>query len=119
MTYLFICVPFLVVALIAAIVAPRRMPRAERPRRIAAVAIAAAVLLVLTAVFDSLMIAAGLFGYADGTRLGPTIGLAPIEDFAYPLAAVLLVPAVWTLAVSRERRSARAPRAASGRKAAS
>ena len=55
-------------------------------------------LLVLTAVFDSVMIAAGLFGYSDGTRLGPAIGLAPIEDFAYPVAAVLLVPAVWTLA---------------------
>ena len=66
------------------------LPPAERRRRWIATGVAAVVLLVLTAVFDSVMIAAGLFGYADGTRLGPAIGLAPIEDFAYPVAAVLL-----------------------------
>lgn len=101
MTYALICLPFLVVGLIAAVVATRSLPQPARRRRWWATAIAGAVLLVLTAVFDTVMIAAGLFGYADGTRLGPTIGLAPIEDFAYPIVAVLLVPAVWTLARRR------------------
>jgi lycopene cyclase domain-containing protein len=106
MTYALLCLPFLAVAAAVAFAAARTLPPAERRRRWIATGAAAVVLLVLTAVFDSVMIDAGLFGYADGTRLGPTIGLAPIEDFAYPVAAVLLVPAVWTLArrpVARDR----------------
>lgn len=103
MTYTLICVPFVLVAVVVAGFAMARIPRPDRNRRILAVVIAAAILLVLTAVFDSVMIAAGLFAYAEGTRLGATIGLAPIEDFAYPIAAVLLVPAVWTLMVGRRR----------------
>ena len=98
MTYALLCLPFLAVAAAIAFTAARTLPPAERRRRWIATGVSAVVLLVLTAVFDSVMIAAGLFGYADGTRLGPAIGLAPIEDFAYPVAAVLLVPAVWTLA---------------------
>jgi hypothetical protein len=33
------------------------------------------------------------------------IGLAPIEDFAYPLCAAFLVPAVFALLPSRPRRA--------------
>ncbi|KQM83756.1 lycopene cyclase domain-containing protein [Agromyces sp. Leaf222] len=105
MTYLLICIPFLLVSAIVAVISLRRMPAGTRARRALAVAIAAVVLLALTAVFDTVMISAGLFGYAEGTRLGATIGLAPVEDFAYPIAAVLLVPAVWTLVASRRRGS--------------
>ena len=106
MTYSLICLPFLVVAVAVAFAAARTLSPAARPRRWIATGVAAIVLLALTGVFDSAMIAAGLFGYADGTRLGPTIGLAPIEDFAYPIAAVLMVPAVWTLT---RRRASRDP----------
>jgi len=105
MTYSLIAVPFLAVAIVLSLATTRTLPAAARRRRWAATGLAAAALLVLTAVFDSVMIAAGLFAYADGTRLGPVVGLAPVEDFAYPIAAVLLVPAVWTLA---RRRGARA-----------
>ncbi len=108
MTYALICLPFLIVGIVTSILATRRMPGRERRRRWIATAIAGVVLLVLTAVFDSVMIAAGLFEYADGTRLGPTIGRAPIEDFAYPVVAVLVVPAVWTIA--RRRTTERAHR---------
>ena len=101
MTYALICLPFLVVGAAIALFATGRMPPRERRRRWIATAIAGVALLALTAVFDSIMIAAGLFEYADGTRLGPTIGNAPIEDFAYPIVAVLVVPAVWTLARRR------------------
>ncbi|WP_067877205.1 lycopene cyclase domain-containing protein [Agromyces aureus] len=101
MTYLLICVPFLLVSAIVAVVAQRRIEPGARARRTIALAVGAGILLVLTAVFDTVMIAAGLFGYAEGTRLGATIGLAPVEDFAYPIAAVLLVPAVWTLMTTR------------------
>ena len=63
----------------------------------AASGIAAAVLVVLTAVFDNLMIAAGLFTYPAEHLSGLRIGLAPLEDFSYPLCAAFLVPAVFTL----------------------
>jgi len=57
----------------------------------------AAVLLLLTAVFDNLMIAVDLFGYNPDRISGAFLGLAPLEDFAYPLAAVLALPALWEL----------------------
>ena len=101
MTYALICLPFLAVAVILTLAAARTLPPGARRRRWVAIGFAAALVLVLTAVFDSIMIAAGLFGYVDGTRLGPAIGLAPVEDFAYPVVTVLLVPAVWTLARRR------------------
>lgn len=104
MTYSLVCLPFLAVAVVLALAAARRLPPPARRRRWLAIGFAGALVLVLTGVFDSLMIAAGLFGYADGTRLGPTIGLAPIEDFAYPIVTVLLVPAIWTLARRRRAR---------------
>ncbi|MBT2496599.1 lycopene cyclase domain-containing protein [Microbacterium sp. ISL-59] len=72
----------------------------------AAVLLTVLVLFVLTAVFDTVMIASGLFHYAQDPLLGLHIGLAPVEDFAYPLAGALLLPAVWT--ALRARRRARA-----------
>ncbi|MFJ2370966.1 lycopene cyclase domain-containing protein [Microbacterium sp. NPDC087665] len=68
-----------------------------------AVALTVLVLLVLTAVFDTLMIATGLFHYAGPQLLGIHIGLAPLEDFAYPLAGALLLPALWAALRSRRR----------------
>jgi len=61
-------------------------------------------LLVLTVVFDSLMISADLFRFAEEDLLGPRIGLAPIEDLAWPMAAGLLLPALWLLLSPREER---------------
>jgi lycopene cyclase domain-containing protein len=110
MTYLLICIPFVAVAGVVAVIAIARMPRAARRRRLLALGISAVLLFALTAVFDSVMIAAGLFGYSDGTRLGPTVGLAPVEDFAYPLATLLLVPAVFSIALRRRRTAAEEPR---------
>jgi len=55
------------------------------------------ILAVLTAVFDNVMIASGLFDYGQGTLTGARVGLAPLEDFAYPLAGVLLLPGLWLL----------------------
>lgn len=69
----------------------------------AAVLLTVAVLFLLTAVFDTVMIASGLFHYAQDPLLGVHIGLAPIEDFAYPLAGALLLPAVWTALRARRR----------------
>ncbi len=54
-------------------------------------------LVALTIAFDNLMIAAGLMRYASPDVSGPAIGLMPALDLAYPLAAVILLPALWLL----------------------
>lgn len=91
MTYLALSAVFLAIAAAAALLAARR---GERMPGLALFAGALA-LFALTAVFDTVMIAAGLFTYTDAHLIGLRIGLAPIEDFAYPLAAVVLLPALW------------------------
>lgn len=75
----------------------RRTSGSGRKAVSAALAVTAVVLLALTAVFDNVMIAAGLFSYNPDRISGAFIGSAPLEDFAYTLAAVLLLPALWML----------------------
>lgn len=96
MTYVALNAVFLAVAAGVAVTAAVRRAPGRRPRPLALV-IALAAVLVLTAVFDNVMIAAGLFDYAPEHRLGWSIGRAPVEDFAYPVAGVLLLPALWHL----------------------
>lgn len=74
---------------------------ANRAPRWRAIALAAVPLVLLTAVFDNLMIALGLFGYNEQHISGAFIGLAPLEDFAYTLAVVVLLPSLWHLLGSR------------------
>jgi len=64
----------------------------------------AAVMVLLTLVFDTIMIAVGLYTYAPDKILGVYLAGAPLEDFAYPLVAVLLLPAVWTWVGDGRRR---------------
>jgi len=103
MTYLLISLPFLAAAAITAWIARPRERTALR-RRAIATAIAAGALLLLTAVFDSLIVGTGIVAYDDAHRSGWTVGLAPVEDFLYPIAGVLLLPAVWAL-MTRARRN--------------
>ena len=100
MTYPLIVAPFL---LLAAVVTVLTVRRGRFGRRMAASGLAAIVLLTLTAVFDNIMIAAGLFTYPGEHLSGWHIGLAPIEDFSYPLAAAFLIPAVWTLLTPKKK----------------
>jgi lycopene cyclase domain-containing protein len=86
-----------VVLVAAAIVVVRRQTPDARRATAGAFGIALGILLVLTALFDNVMIAVGLVGY-DETRIsGAFVGIAPLEDFAYALAAVFLLPSVWLL----------------------
>jgi small toxic polypeptide LdrA/B/C/D len=110
-TYLLLCASFLaatlaVLALAVSVSQSRgtRRPRDIRPRTVAAIGLAALALLLLTAVFDNVMIGLGLFAYDPLHISGVLIGQAPIEDFAYPLAAVILLPALWSLLRQRRRR---------------
>ncbi len=64
---------------------------------IGAFGVTLALLLVLTAVFDNVMIAVGLVGYDADRISGAFVGIAPLEDFAYAIAAVVLLPSLWLL----------------------
>lgn len=99
MTYTLIVLPFVAVTAIVTLATLRR-PRFGS--RMAASAIAAVVLVVLTAVFDNAMIAAGLVVYPPEHLSGLTIGLAPIEDFSYSICAAFLAPAVYVLLTPKE-----------------
>lgn len=56
-----------------------------------AIFLATLALLVITAVFDNVIIGIGIVAYDPELISGLKIGLAPIEDFAYSLAAPLLI----------------------------
>jgi len=105
MTYADLVVVFLLGSMVVAAVC-HLVARPSWRWRLGVVLVALA-LAVLTAVFDSVMIAADLFRYDESTLSGARVGLAPLEDFAWPLAAALLLPALWE-ALGR-RRSRRAP----------
>lgn len=55
----------------------------------------AAVLLVTTLIFDALLIALGMFGYAPSKILGVRVFDAPLEDFFYSILAAILIPSLW------------------------
>ncbi|OZB83997.1 MAG: hypothetical protein B7X41_14905 [Microbacterium sp. 14-71-5] len=112
-TYLIVDAVFLAPCVLLQALTWRRRP----PGHGSALVFAIFGLVLLTAVFDSLMIAAGLFTYAPDRISGVRIGLAPIEDLAYPIAAALLGSAAWNLRRSapagRRDRAGRGDRAAS------
>lgn len=98
MTYPLIVLPFAGIALVVVLLTLRRP---YFGRRMAASGVAAAVLVVLTAIFDNAMIAAGLFTYPEEHLSGLRVGLAPVEDFSYAICAAFLVPAVFALLPER------------------
>ena len=101
MSYLGLATVFVGVTLpVLAIAIVTRRPSA---RWWASVGLTAASLMVLTAVFDSIMIAADLFRFDESALTGIHVGLAPIEDFAWPLAATILVSSL-SLLLSRPAR---------------
>lgn len=83
------------VALVALVVAARR--GAVLRRAVIPLTVSAGVLVVLTAVFDNAMIAVGLMQYSAAHTSGLHVGAAPLEDFAYPIAGLILLPSLWVL----------------------
>jgi lycopene cyclase domain-containing protein len=61
-------------------------------------------MLVITAVFDNLIVGAGIVDYDPSKISGIMVGIVPIEDFAYTIAAVLIVPSVWSAMVNRKKK---------------
>jgi lycopene cyclase domain-containing protein len=95
MTYAGLATVFLVGAGLTAVLTARvlRLPG----RWWWATAVVAVALLLLTAVFDSVMIAADLFRYDTASLSGVRVLLMPVEDFAWPIVAVLVLPSLWEL----------------------
>ena len=93
MTYWLLNLPFLAVAATVALAAilSRRSPRWRH------IGLAAIPLLILTAVFDNVLVATGIVGYDPALISGAKIGVAPLEDFAYAIAAIILLPSLWAL----------------------
>lgn len=98
-----------IVGVVALVVARRRSAVESRPSAVGsrressaprwlAPAIATGILLVMTAVFDNVMIGIGLVGYDRAKISGVFVGIAPLEDFAYVVAALVLLPSLWVLA---------------------
>jgi lycopene cyclase domain-containing protein len=96
-TYWLLNLAFLAfVALVAVVtVLARRAPR-WRP-----VGLAAIPLLILTAVFDNVLVGVGIVAYDPVRISGLRLGVAPVEDFAYAIAAVVLLPCLWSLLTPR------------------
>lgn len=101
MTYAGVSAIFVAGALLPALAA-LVLRRGDRTWWLATAGTAVA-LFVLTVVFDSVMIAADLFRYDEDTLSGLRLLLAPVEDLAWPLAAVLGLPALWLLLGRHER----------------
>jgi len=100
-TYALLAVPFLafaaLVAVAAGAVSARR--RGAGARRVGSVsaAVAGVVLLVMTAVFNNVIVGLGVVAYDDALISGARVGLFPVEDLAYAIGAALLLPACWVL----------------------
>ena len=93
MTYWLMNAPFLVIAGVVAAVA---VLRGVRPAAVPWL-VAFVVMMTLTAMFDNAIIGFGLVDYNDALISGIRLGFAPLEDFAYTLAALLIIPALWHL----------------------
>jgi lycopene cyclase domain-containing protein len=93
MTYALLALLFLLASAVPALIAT--LTGGLAPSWWRATAAVAVILVGLTAVFDSVMIAADLFRYDTAALLGPRVAQVPIEDFAWPVAAALALPALW------------------------
>lgn len=90
MTYVVLSVAVLALLSAACLPVLRRLP--HRPLLLTGL-----VLLTLTVVFDNVIVGVGLVDYDDDLISGVRMPIAPIEDLAYAVGAVLLVPTMWEL----------------------
>lgn len=105
MTYLLMSLPFLGAGLIVfAVGALHAARRGTAGRYFSSWAAATGALVVLTAVFDNVMMMAGFFDYGTEQISGLRLGLMPLEDFFYPIVAALLLSGVWQLLGGDRRR---------------
>lgn len=99
MTYVVLSVAVLAALALVCVPTLRRLP--ARPLALTALALVA-----LTAVFDNVIVGLDIVAYDAAKISGLRVPIAPIEDFAYAIGAILLVPAVWTWLGRRESKEA-------------
>ena len=104
-TYLLLDLAFLgVVGLVAlATWLARRMPVWR------VVALSAIPLVVVTAIFDNVLVGVHIVSYDPDLITGIRLGVAPVEDFSYAIAAVVLLPCLWSLLTPPPRSSGTTP----------
>ena len=89
MTYLALNMTFMFIAFVTLNLVSRKSPWR-------AIGFTMLWMLLVTMVFDNIIIGLEIVGY-DKTKIsGILLGLAPIEDFAYTVVAVLAVSIIWT-----------------------
>jgi lycopene cyclase domain-containing protein len=96
MNYLSLNLIFVGVSLLALLLVPKN--------RWPAYLVGLVPMLLLTAIFDNLIVTAGIVAYDPSKISGVMIGVVPIEDFAYTIAAVVIVPSVWSAMINREKK---------------
>jgi small toxic polypeptide LdrA/B/C/D len=107
-TYALLNTIFLGLALwftVIAYVVSARRGSAVSSRLYKILALTLVVMLITTAIFDNVIIGVGLVAYDPALLLGSYVGIAPIEDFAYTLAGVMILPALWVLLGSKKARA--------------
>lgn len=90
LSYLSIALPPVLVAGLLALLLRKSL-------NLKALGLAAALTLVMTLVFDNLIILFGIVGYDESLISGVKLGVAPIEDFSYTLVGLVLIPLTWEL----------------------
>lgn len=89
MTYLALNVTFMLIAFVTLNLISRKSPWRT-------IGFTMFWMILVTLVFDNIIIGIEIVGY-DKTKIsGILLGLAPIEDFAYTVVAVLAVSIIWT-----------------------
>ena len=90
LSYLSIALPPVLVAGMLALICRNRL-------NLRSLGLAVALTLVMTLVFDNLIILFGIVGYDESLISGVKLGVAPIEDFSYTLVGLVLIPLTWEL----------------------
>ncbi len=88
MTYLLMNLSFMLIAFVVLNVFVRKTPWKT-------VLWAMLSMLLLTLIFDNVIIGLDIVAYDPEKVSGVFLGLAPIEDFAYTVVAVLAVSSIW------------------------
>jgi lycopene cyclase domain-containing protein len=89
MTYLALNLTFMFIAFVTLNLVSRKSPWR-------AIGFTMLWMLLVTLVFDNIIIGLEIVGYDKSKISGILLGLAPIEDFAYTVVAVLAVSIIWT-----------------------
>lgn len=88
MTYLFLNLSFMLIAFVIINVFVRKTPWGNLLKTMLT-------MLLVTLIFDNVIIGLGIVDYDINKLSGIYLGLAPIEDFAYTVVSVILVASIW------------------------